>query len=289
MKRICIVVLMALLALFAVGCNSSSPKDDAKDVVVESESSTPVDSIDSVGEEEVGESRVTCSDTTINGHPFRSYYMFMEANGSSVQYSYLLPVANGNKVIEGIVCDLTEMKPGDNLKDYLENIAAQFMTEEADDEYDMSVESYKTIMPVSVLDKYMSFSYEYGYMDNMMAHFEPDGYVATYKLSNGERLMQDDIISDSFDARLELARKLRSQADEDLGEFEPFRFDNPDAFLVDEMLNNHFYFTADSLIYSYLPYEINFAAGFNLECAVSKEWVKPYLKKDGDLYKYWFK
>lgn len=286
MKRVYIVVLASLLAMFVIGCNSSSQKDAANDVAVESESCMPADSID--GEEEFDESYVTCEDTVINGYAFRSYYMLMEANGSSIQYSYLLPVANGNKVIDGIVCKLSGVKQGENVKDYLEDIAAQFVTKKVDDEYDMSVETYKNIMPVSVLDKYMSFSFEYGYMDNMMAHFEPEGFVATYKLSNGDRLMQDEILSDSFDARLELARKLRSQADEDLGEFDPSNFDDPDAFLVNEMLNNHFYFTADSLIYSYLPYEINFAAGFNLDCAVSKEWVKPYLKKDGELYKYWF-
>ena len=39
---------------------------------------------------------------------------------------------------------------------------------------------------------------------------------------------------------------------------------------------------------SEVPYEINYAYGFDVKMGVSKSWIKPYMEKDNWLYKYWF-
>ena len=286
MKRIYVVVLIAFLALFSIECNSTSQKNSGDDALkAENESFSPVDSAaDAICDEII----VSCHDTIINESPFRTYFVEAEANDCSRSIFYILPVSNGNKILDKIVCELTGTKSDDDIKKHLEKNIADFLSEDIDDEYYMKASTYVNIMPVSVLDKYISFINEVGYMDETMAHYKPEGGVCTYDLSTGERILQDEIIVESHEGRLELAKKLRSMADEDLGEFDASAFDDPDIFLIDEMLNGHFYFTADSLVYYYLAYEMNFAAGFDIECAVSKDWVKPYLKKEGPLYNYWF-
>lgn len=282
MNRIYVLPLIISLALFAVGCNS---KEEAKTVLNES---LMVESADSIADAADNESMVVCHDTVINGFLYRSYFVEAEANDCSRSIYYILPVPNQNKILDAIVCNLTGTKSADDVKAHLENSIADFLSVNPDDEDFMKFSTYVNLMPVSVLDNYVSFINEIGYMDETMAHYEPEGGVYTYDLATGERILQDEIFVDSHEDRLALAKKLRSQADEDLGEFDASAFDDPDAFLIDEMLNNHFYFTADSLVYYYLAYEMNFAAGFDIECAVSKDWVKPYLKKDGPLYRYWF-
>ena len=54
------------------------------------------------------------------------------------------------------------------------------------------------------------------------------------------------------------------------------------------MLNDNFYFTDKELIYAYTPYEVAAYLYGEPELSISKKWLKPYLKKDGPLYQYWF-
>ena len=53
-------------------------------------------------------------------------------------------------------------------------------------------------------------------------------------------------------------------------------------------INGNFSIGADSLYYQYSPYEIGPYAMGMPRVALHKEAVKPFLKKDGVLYEYWF-
>ena len=285
MRKILISAVILLVTVIFVACGNSNaakkdvnPQGDTAKIEVE-------EVVDTLADIEFDEDTYE-----LNGVAFKTY----EASDGDGEYassaSLILPVPNGDKVMEKILQQLVgEDADINNIQAYLDKMfSPEEKAKDADDDDDLQVSTVWNINPVLVLDKYLVMETADGYMDNYMAHYNISQSTIVFDRTTGEIMSRDGMFKEDADW-LKMARKFRESANEDLGEFDGSDFEDPDGFLIDEVFGRgDFYFTDDSLFFVYGPYEINYAYGFDVKMGVSKEWIKPYMEKDNWLYRYWF-
>lgn len=236
-------------------------------------------------------------DTVINGIGFKSYGVEIDEPGNRITIDIMLPVPNGNKVLRAI-CD-SIVGPNYNYEHFQEEMNAAYLHEhseseiiddepeaaEADESYDdgfddFDYERMTQIYPMNVYDDFIIYSfYEMEYTGGIHPFW---GIVCSvFDLSTGKILDESDIFectnTNLASIGWELCKKLGSYLEE-----------APDYSMCRSMLNGNFYFDKKGLTYMYVPYEVTYYAAGEPELTLSKKFLKPYLKKDGPLYKFWY-
>lgn len=139
---------------------------------------------------------------------------------------------------------------------------------------------YDSVSPMYAHGDILEYSRSYFEYEGGAAHgiYVPNYY--TYSLTNGKKLSEDDIFDMTDLNKNAISGKLVEKYVQEMGE-------SPWCDTID-FLNGNFFLSDDSLYYQYRPYEVG---PYYVGCpciSLSKKFVKPYLKKDGPLYKCWF-
>lgn len=302
MKKLMLYGLFAV-AFACAGCadnpkseNTETVSAEKEEIVITEDNESPiVVTTDSVVEKVVAIAgkKGEVSDTVISGVNFRNYRFHFTSKDFAKTINFTLPILDNASVQEEI-CE-TMLKDSYESKDLEQNLEVEFANywneysetagQEAnpyssDEFYSMSW----NIDPFFVDGGCVAFNSAVWEMSGGAMHPEWGESSYVFDLSTGKTISEDDVFDNSNDSRTAIATKLYSLLKAYLKEEE----DTEDVD-VSMMLNGNFYFTKDEVIYRYAPYEVAYYAAGEPELSLMKDWLKPYLKVDGVLYKYWFK
>lgn len=105
-----------------------------------------------------------------------------------------------------------------------------------------------------------------------------------FDLETGKRLTEKDVFTDVK----QIERLLRTEGFQGYLKEEGISESETDVSKSEITANGNFGVTPAGLVYQYALYEVACYATGAPELRLSKESVKPYMKKDSPLYKYWF-
>lgn len=235
-------------------------------------------------------------DTVINGVKFRNFYFKCEGEGEVIsdETDYCLPIEGNAEALEKIWKSLVVPYDSEVLQKELEKECEAIMTapklvkEDMDYDVDMQGSFNHYVYPVFVDGGLVSYAFLEEWFYVSMPHPQSTFITEIYSLETGEKISQDDILDDSQSSRQAIAneiyRLLVEYADGDESYFMEGRHDENKMSLLNDKLG----FDENSLIYNYERYEVFPYAMGTPSIELPKEWIKPYLKKDGVLYQYWF-
>ena len=227
-------------------------------------------------------------DTLIDGVKFKRYYFDIRTDELAEETMLVLPVdgnADANKkIIDRLLDDYSF--DSDSIQQQLE---AQFdayasgnFAEEGDDYH----ESELLVYPLAVVEKkYVSYMLHSSlFWPSEQNHPQWADVYFMFDLNTGEIILQDDIFDASAENRQAVGVKIHD-------ELVKFAGNEEDIFAEAgaELLNASFVFDDKGMTFFYQPYEVGPYMLGEPEVHLSKEWLEPYLKKDGILYDYWFK
>ena len=237
-------------------------------------------------------------DTVINGVKFRDFYFKCEGEGEVIsdETDYCLPIEGNAEALEKIWKSLVGLPyDKDALQKKLEKECEAIMTEpklvKEDMDYDEEMQGLLNhyVYPVFVDGGLVSYAILEEWFYESMLHPQSMFSTAIYSLETGEKILQDDILDDSQSSRQavvnEIYRRLVEYADGD----ESYIMESCRGDDKMSLLNDNLGFDENSLIYNYERYEVFPYMMGTPSIGLPKEWIKPYLKKDGILYEYWFK
>lgn len=227
-------------------------------------------------------------DTLIDGVKFKRYYFDIRTDELADETMLVLPVdgnaAANKKIIDRLLDDYSF--DSDSIQQQLE---AQFdayasgnFAEEGDDYH----ESELLVYPLAVVEKkYVSYMLHSSlFWPSEQNHPQWADVYFMFDLNTGEIILQDDIFDASAENRQAVGVKIHE-------ELVKFAGNEEDIFAEAgaELLNASFVFDDKGMTFFYQPYEVGPYMLGEPEVHLSKEWLEPYLKKDGILYDYWFK
>ena len=227
-------------------------------------------------------------DTLIDGVKFKRYYFDIRTDELAEETMLVLPVdgnaAANKKIIDRLLDDYSF--DADSIQQQLE---AQFdayasgnFAEEGDDYH----ESELLVYPLAVVEKkYVSYMLHSSlFWPSEQNHPQWADVYFMFDLNTGEMILQDDIFDASAENRQAVGVKIHD-------ELVKFAGNEEDIFAEAgaELLNASFVFDDKGMTFFYQPYEVGPYMLGEPEVHLSKEWLEPYLKKDGILYDYWFK
>jgi hypothetical protein len=301
MKKWLLYGLFAM-AFACVGCADNPKTENSETVSVENDDkviaeendSSVVVKTDSIVVEEVARAGKPgeVSDTVISGVKFRIYRYHFTSKDFEKTITFTLPMLDNasvqDEIWKNLLKDSYESKDLDNKledefasywEEYSETAGQEANPYSSEEFYSMSW----NIEPKFVEAGCVAFSSGVWEMFGGAMHPEWGSANYLFSLSTGDLITEDDILDKSEESRYAVARKLYSLLKKYLDEE-----DDGDDVDVSMMLNGNFSFTKDELVYSYEPYEVAYYAAGEPVLSLSKDWLKPYLKVDGLLYKYWF-
>lgn len=226
-------------------------------------------------------------DTLIDGVKFKRYYFDIRTDELADETMLVLPVdgnADANKkIIDRLLDDYSF--DADSIQQQLE---AQFdayasgnFAEEGDDYH----ESELLVYPLAVVEKkYVSYMLHSSlFWPSEQNHPQWADVYFMFDLNTGEIILQDDIFDASAENRQAVGVKIHD-------ELVKFAGNEEDIFAEAgaELLNASFVFDDKGMTFFYQPYEVGPYMLGEPEVHLSKEWLEPYLKVDGLLYRYWF-
>lgn len=227
------------------------------------------------------------ADTVAFGIGFNRYVGSWQSGESSVSECFLLPVANGNPVLQTVRAELIKHTDysDDDLQGEMDAFYAGFGSEEEDEEF--STEEEKRIeffdSPAGFLNYYCFGSF---FMEGT-AHEDWYTQYSSFDLTTGKIIGEEDLFVDSDEARSDIAVALRKALAEYVGEAYDEEADR-ELDIVSLMLNNHVYVANEGLYYCYFPNEVSDYMAGEPELLLTKEFLKPYIKLDSPVYKLWF-
>lgn len=226
-------------------------------------------------------------DTLIDGVKFKRYYFDIRTDELADETMLVLPVdgnaAANKKIIDRLLDDYSF--DADSIQPQLE---AQFdayasgnFAEEGDDYH----ESELLVYPLAVVEKkYVSYMLHSSlFWPSEQNHPQWADVYFMFDLNTGEIILQDDIFDASAENRQAVGVKIHD-------ELVKFAGNEEDIFAEAgaELLNASFVFDDKGMTFFYQPYEVGPYMLGEPEVHLSKEWLEPYLKVDGLLYRYWF-
>ena len=226
-------------------------------------------------------------DTLIDGVKFKRYYFDIRTDELADETMLVLPVdgnaAANKKIIDRLLDDYSF--DSDSIQQQLE---AQFdayasgnFAEEGDDYH----ESELLVYPLAVVEKkYVSYMLHSSlFWPSEQNHPQWADVYFMFDLNTGEIILQDDIFDASAENRQAVGVKIHD-------ELVKFAGNEEDIFAEAgaELLNASFVFDDKGMTFFYQPYEVGPYMLGEPEVHLSKEWLEPYLKVDGLLYRYWF-
>ena len=290
-----------LFIVFAVvGCKSGTNNEeqaeqvvsiekDSTELVADSvvlvEQTASIDLNDSIKKEKY---RKEITDTLIGGVQFKRYYFSIRTKDLADETLLVLPVGGNNEANEKIIKRLIDdySIDADSVQKQLEsrfNAYADGNYAEEGDEYH---ESELTAYPLNVLSgKYIAYMLHSSlFWPSEQNHPQWADVYYMFDLNTGEIIPLGDI----YDASQEIRQTVGVKIHEELVKFAG---NEEDIFAEagPELLNASFVFDDNGMTFFYQPYEVGPYMLGEPEVFLSKEWLEPYLKKDGPLFEYWFK
>ncbi|MBR5982240.1 MAG: DUF3298 domain-containing protein [Bacteroidales bacterium] len=295
------------LCLLCWCCSQKENKDgEESGPVVEKDAVAVVDSVEPKIAEQIVDTVVDVPeeqspnivyDTVMMGMDFRCYHYKGASKESSSEINFVIPINGNATVTKKIVHKIFEMPgledyAGGDLKQKLDDDFSVYAkssdkegetgTVEGDEEETEYFSSTLTVCPIDVVGGFLIMSlsqWEY-YSSSLHPMWGCQSIV--FSLASGDVVSQDDILENDKESRMVVAEKLVDLLKEYLEEEEVTDYGL-------DMLNDNFFFNDSELTYMYNPYEVAYYAAGAPELKLEKEWLKPYMKKDSELYKYWFK
>ncbi len=265
----------------AVKSNTAVVASDALVSVEEADTIQLTDNTDKKAYEKV------IVDTLIDGVKFKRYYFDIHTKDLSDETMLIVPV-DGNvdankKIIKTLVDDFS--LDADSLQQQLESQFDAYASGDYAEDGDDYHESELIIYPVNVVGKkYVSYILHYSlFWPSEQNHPQWADVYYMFDLNSGEPIRQDDIFDDSQESRQAIGYKLHEELVKLAGSEEDIF-----AEAGSELLNGSFAFDDKGLTYYYQPYEVGPYMLGEPEAFLPKDWLMPYLKKDGKLYEYWF-
>ena len=282
MKNIYYILFAILLSVVVCSCKSKTAEPTADENGAKSE--------------EVANDSLPESDTvTVEEKAFelemKTYRVVKSAKGCSFTYHAILPADTDNKAILAIRDDvLGEISDGvDVTADFKRSAAKSVsMYQEAvadtTDEYFEYFEEYDldSIYPVFVADGFIAMAFYSFYEISTAPRTAMEYHYKMYDLATGKRMTEKDIFSDTRKAKNVIEKFIWEQTTEwQSGEEE-------DASQVtnEEVFNGNYFLNEDKFFVCYNSSVYFISGGIDIE--IPKESLKPYLKKDCPLYRYWF-
>ncbi|MBO4615575.1 MAG: DUF3298 domain-containing protein [Bacteroidales bacterium] len=288
------------VAFVVVGCKSGenngeiaavkqvgSVENDSAAAVSDSTASVEVASSAELVEEEKKPYEKVIADTVIDGVKFKRYYFDIHTKDLSDETMLTVPVdgnADANKkIIKTLVDDYS--LDADSLQQQLESQFDVYAAGDYAEDGDEYHESELVVYPVNVVGmKYVSYILHSSlFWPGEQNHPQWADVYFVFDLNTGETISQDDILDASQESRQAVGVKIHE-------ELVSFAGNEDDIFAEagSGLLNGNFVFDDKGLTFFYTPYEVGPYMLGEPEVFLSKEWLEPYLKKDGILYEYWF-
>ena len=221
----------------------------------------------------------------------KTYRVVKKAKGCSFTYHAVLPADTDNKAILAIRDDvLGEISDGvDVTADFKRSaVKSVSMYQEAvadsTDEYFEYFEEYDldSIYPVLVTDRFIAMAYYAFYEISTAPRSASEYHYMIYDLATGKRMTEKDIFSNVGKAKEVIEKYIWEQTTEwQSGEEEDAsQVTNEDVFNGNYFLNEDKFFVCYNSTVYFIP------GGIDIE--IPNEALKPYLKKEGPIYRYWF-
>ena len=221
----------------------------------------------------------------------KTYRVVKSAMGCSFTYHAVLPADTDNKAILAIRDDvLGEISNGVDVDADFRRSAAKSVSmyqeaiADSTDEYFEYFEEYDldSIYPVLVTDGFIVMAYYSFYEVSTAPRNASEYHYMMYDLATGKRMTEKDIFSDTRKAKEVIEKYIWEQTTEwQSGEEEDAsQVTNEDVFNGNYFLNEDKFFVCYNSSVYFIP------GGIDIE--IPKEALKPYLKKDGPIYRYWF-
>lgn len=246
--------------------------------------------------EEVVNDSIPQSDTTaVEEKAFelkmKTYRVVKSAKGCSFTYHAVLPADTDNKAILAIRDDvLGEISNGVDVDADFRRSAAKSVSmyqeaiADSTDEYFEYFEEYDldSIYPVLVTDGFIVMAYYSFYEVSTAPRNALEYHYMIYDLQTGKRMTEKDIFSNVGKAKEIIEKYIWEQTTEwQSGEEEDAsQVTNEDVFNGNYFLNEYKFFVCYNSSVYFIP------GGIDIE--IPKEAMKPYMKKDGPIYRYWF-
>ena len=221
----------------------------------------------------------------------KTYRVVKSAKGCSFTYHAVLPADTDNKAILAIRDDvLGAISNGVDVDADFRRSAAKSVSmyqeaiADSTDEYFEYFEEYDldSIYPVLVTDGFIVMAYYSFYEVSTAPRNASEYHYMMYDLATGKRMTEKDIFSDTRKAKEVIEKYIWEQTTEwQSGEEEDAsQVTNEDVFNGNYFLNEDKFFVCYNSSVYFIP------GGIDIE--IPKEALKPYLKKDGPIYRYWF-
>ena len=246
--------------------------------------------------EEVANASLPESDTvTVEEEAFelemKTYRVVKSAKGCSFTYHAVLPADTDNMAILAIRDDvLGEISDGVDVDADFRRSAAKSVSmyqeaiADSSDEYFEYFEEYDldSIYPVLVTDGFIVMAFYSFYEVSTAPRTAMEYHYKMYDLATGKRMTEKDIFSDTRKAKNLIEKYIWEQT-------EPWQNgDEDDASQItnEEVFNGNYYVSEDKFFVCYNSSVYFIPGGIDIE--IPKEALKPYLKQDGLIYRYWF-
>ena len=282
MKNIHYIFFAIMLSAVVCSCKSKTAEPSADENRAKSEE---------VANDSLPESDTTAVEEKAFELEMKTYRVVKAAKGCSFTYHAVLPADTDNKAILAIRDDvLGDISNGVDVDADFRRSAAKSVSmyqeaiADSTDEYFEYFEEYDwdSIYPVLVTDGFIVMAYYSFYEVSTAPRNALEYHYMMYDLATGKRMTEKDIFSDTRKAKEVIEKYIWEQTTEwQSGEEEDAsQVTNEDVFNGNYFLNEDKFFVCYNSSVYFIP------GGIDIE--IPKESLKPYMKKDSPIYRYWF-
>jgi predicted Zn-dependent protease len=221
----------------------------------------------------------------------KTYRVVKSAKGCSFTYHAVLPADTDNKAILAIRDDvLGEISNGVDVTADFKRSAAKsvsiYQEAVADtiEEYFEYFEEYDldSIYPVFVADGFIVMAYFSFYEISTAPRNAMEYHYKMYDLATGKRMTEKEIFNDTHKAKEVIEKYIWEQTTE----WQSGDEDDASQITNEDVFNGNYYVSDDKFFVCYNSSVYFIPGGIDIE--IPKEAMKPYMKKDCPIYKYWF-
>ena len=281
MKKIHYIFFAIFLSAVVCSCKSKTTES----VAYESEATT----------EEIANDTLPEADTAaVEEAPkleMKTYRVVKSAKGCSFTYHAVLPADTDNKAILAIRDDvLGEISNGVDVTADFKRSAAKSVSmyqeavADSTDEYFEYFEEYDldSIYPVLVTDGFIAMAYYAFYEISTAPRSASEYHYMIYDLQTGKKMTEKDIFSNVGKAKEIIEKYIWEQTTE----WQSGEEEDASQITNEEVFNGNYYVSEDKFFVCYNSSVYFIPGGIDIE--IPKEALKPYLKQDGLIYRYWF-
>lgn len=282
MKKIHYILFAILLSVVVCSCKSKATES----VADENEATT-----EEITNDSLPESDTVAVEEETPELEMKTYRVVKAAKGCSFTYHAVLPADTDNKAILAIRDDvLGEISNGVDVDADFRRSAAKSVSmyqeaiADSTDEYFEYFEEYDldSIYPVLVTDGFIVMAYYSFYEVSTAPRNALEYHYMIYDLATGKRMTEKDIFSDTRKAKEIIEKYIWEQTTE----WQSGDEDDASQITNEEVFNGNYYVSEDKFFVCYNSSVYFIPGGIDIE--IPKEAMKPYLKKDGPIYRYWF-